>query len=244
MSTTPEAQPGTRPATGSETGPATAAAARSAPLPRLAVVLSGRGSTFRALHDAVVAGDIPGSICGVFSDKPDAYGLEIARERSLPTFALSPRGFADRAAFDTAFGDLVAASAPDWILLAGYMRILTPGFCQRFAGRLLNIHPSLLPLYPGLHTYERALADGCAEHGSTVHFVTAELDGGPRIAQVRVPIAPGDTPDTLSARVQAAERKLYPVVACWAAQGRLAWNGGIPLFDDAPLAEPLSVAAP
>lgn len=232
MSITPEAAANSSPAS---------AGSRQ---PRLAVVLSGRGSTFRALHDAVLAGDVPASICGVFSDKPDAYGLEIARERTLSTFALSPRGFPDRATFDTAFGDLVAASNPDWILLAGYMRILTPGFCERFAGRLLNIHPSLLPLYPGLHTYERALADGCVEHGSTVHFVTAELDGGPRIAQVRVPIAPGDTADTLSARVQAAERKLYPTVACWAAQGRLAWNGGTPQFDHAPLAEPLSVAAP
>jgi len=208
------------------------------------VVLSGRGSTFRALHDAVLAGDVPANICGVFTDKPDAYGLTIARERALPTFALSPRNFTSREAFDGAFGDFVAASAPDWILLAGYMRILTPAFCERFAGRLLNIHPSLLPLYPGLHTYERALADGCTEHGSTVHFVTAELDGGPRIAQVRVPVLGGDTADSLSARVQAAERMLYPTVARWAAQGRLAWQAGHPSFDGAPLQEPLAVAAP
>jgi len=211
--------------------------------PRLAVVLSGRGSTFRALHDSVLAGNIPATLCGVFTDKLDAYGLTIARERALPTFALSPRDFASREAFDGAFGDLIAASAPDWILLAGYMRILTPAFCERFAGRLLNIHPSLLPLYPGLHTYERALADGHTEHGSTVHFVTAELDGGPRIAQVRVPMLAGDTVDSLSARVQAAERKLYPTVARWAAQGRLAWQAGRPSFDGAPLQEPLVVAA-
>lgn len=213
-------------------------------LPRLAVVLSGRGSTFRALHDAVLAGEVPATLCGVFSDKVDAYGLEIARQRALPAQALSPRSFGSREAFDNAFGDLVAASAPDWILLAGYMRILTPAFCERFAGRLLNIHPSLLPLYPGLHTYERALADGCTEHGSTVHFVTAELDGGPRIAQVRVPVVAGDSADSLSARVQAAERKLYPTVARWAAQGRLAWQAGRPSFDGAPLPEPLMVAAP
>ena len=214
------------------------------PLPRLAVVLSGRGSTFRALHDAVLAGDVPATLCGVFTDKPDAYGLTIARERELPTFALSPRNFASREAFDVALGDAVAASAPDWVLLAGYMRVLTPAFCERFAGRLLNIHPSLLPLYPGLHTYERALADGCTEHGSTVHFVTAELDGGPRIAQVRVPVFAEDSTDSLSARVQAAERKLYPTVARWAAQGRLAWQAGRPRFDGAPLQEPLVVAAP
>jgi len=213
-------------------------------LPRLAVVLSGRGSTFRALHDAVLAGDVPATLCGVFTDKPDAYGLSSARERALPTGALSPRDFTTREAFDGAFGDLVAASAPDWILLAGYMRILTPAFCERFAGRLLNIHPSLLPLYPGLHTYERALTDGCPEHGSTVHFVTAELDGGPRIAQVRVPVVGGDSVESLSARVQAAERKLYPTVARWAAQGRLAWHNGHPRFDGAPLPEPLVVAAP
>lgn len=221
-----------------------AAGSGPGPLPRFAVVLSGRGSTFRALHDAVLAGDLPASLCGVFSDKPDAYGLEIARERALPAQALSPRGFSSRETFDAAFGELIASSAPDWILLAGYMRILTPGFCERFAGRLLNIHPSLLPLYPGLHTYERALADGCTEHGSTVHFVTAELDGGPRIAQARVPIVAGDTPDTLSARVQAAERKLYPTVARWAAEGRLVWQNGSPHFDGRPLLVPREVAAP
>lgn len=213
-------------------------------VPRVAVVLSGRGSTFRALHDAVLAGGVSAEVCGVFSDKPAAYGLEVARERGLPVFALSPREFADRETFDAAFGELIAATAPDWILLAGYMRILTPGFCERFAGRLLNIHPSLLPLYPGLHTYERALADGRTEHGSTVHFVTAELDGGPLIAQVRVPIVAGDTADSLSARVQAAERKLYPTVAGWAAAGRLSWNAGNPQFDGVPLLQPLEVPAP
>lgn len=232
MSTTPEPPP------------AAVRAAAAEAKPRLAVVLSGRGSTFRALHDAVLEGVIPASICGVFSDKADARGLEIARERALPAHALAPRGFASREAFDRAFGELIASTAPDWILLAGYMRILTPVFCERFAGRLLNIHPSLLPLYPGLHTYERVLADGRTEHGSTVHFVTAELDGGPRIAQVRVPIAAGDTPESLSARVQAAERKLYPAVACWAAEGRLSWRDNGPFFDGTPLHEPLAVAAP
>lgn len=211
---------------------------------RLAIALSGRGSTFRALHDAVLAGHVPATVCGVFSDRPDAFGLRSAGERGLHTGALSPGDFGSRAAFDAAFGDLIAASSPDWILLAGYMRILTPSFCQRFAGRLLNIHPSLLPQYPGLNTYERALADGVTEHGSTVHFVTAELDGGPRIARARVAIETGDTPETLAARVQAAERRLYPEVARWAALGRLAWHAGSPRFDGEPLVEPLEFAVP
>jgi phosphoribosylglycinamide formyltransferase 1 len=212
--------------------------------PRIAIALSGRGSTFRALHDAVIAGQVPGTVCGVFSDQPDALGLQTARERGLPAFAISPRDFTSREAFDRAFGDAIDATGPDWVLLAGYMRILSPAFCTRFAGRLLNIHPSLLPLYPGLHTYERALADGATEHGSTVHFVTAELDGGPRIAQSRVAIQPDDTPASLSARVQAAERRLYPEVARWAVLGRLDWNAGHPLLEGAPLDAPLEVAAP
>lgn len=217
---------------------------RGAHQSRIAIALSGRGSTFRALHDAVLAGHVPAAVCGVFSDKADAYGLQTARERELHAAALSPRDFASREAFDQAFGDLIAATSPDWILLAGYMRILTPAFCERFAGRLLNIHPSLLPQYPGLHTYERALADGAAEHGSTVHFVTAELDGGPRIARSRVTIEPGETVETLSARVQAAERKLYPEVARWAALGRLTWQAGRPAFDGTPLDSPLEVGVP
>lgn len=211
---------------------------------RFAVALSGRGSTFRALHDAMLAGGVPGEVCGVFSDQPAAYGVATARERGLPTATLSPRDFPTREGFDAAFGDLIAASSPDWILLAGYMRVLSPAFCTRFAGRLLNIHPSLLPLYPGLHTYQRALAEGVAEHGSTVHFVTAELDGGPRIAQTRVGVLAGDTVETLSARVQAAERKLYPEVAGWAATGRLEWNAGRPRLDGMPLDSPRDVALP
>ena len=212
--------------------------------PRFAVVLSGRGSTFRALHDAMLCGDVPGTLCGVFSDKPDAFGLASARERGLPTGALSPRDFATREQFDEALGDLVAASRPDWILLAGYMRILSPAFCARFAGHMLNIHPSRLPLYPGLHTYERALAEGAVEHGSTVHFVTAELDGGPRVAMTRLPIRGDDTVETLSARVQAAERRLYPEVARWAALGRLVWRTGQPWLDGVPLDQPVEVAVP
>ncbi len=208
---------------------------------RFAVVLSGRGSTFRALHDAMLDGRVPGEVCGVFGDRPDAYGLTSARERGLPVAALRPRDFPSRASFDAALGELIAAARPDWILLAGYMRVLSAAFCAQFAGRLLNIHPSLLPDYPGLHTYERALADGAREHGSTVHFVTAELDGGPRIAQARVGIVPGDTVETLSARVQAAERNLYPEVAGWAAAGRLEWNGGCPLLDGGPLDAPRDV---
>ena len=212
--------------------------------PRIAVVLSGRGSTLRALHDAVLAGTVPATLCGVFSDRPTALGVALARERALPIVTREPKTFATREAFDTALAADIAATHPHWVLLAGYMRILTPAFCRQFAGRLLNLHPSLLPLYPGLHTYERALADGQTEHGSTVHFVTAELDGGPRIAQVRLPVMADDTSETLSARVQAAERKLYPTVARWAAQGRLAWQAGRPSFDGAPLPEPLMVAAP
>jgi phosphoribosylglycinamide formyltransferase 1 len=218
--------------------------ARTAPRrTRAVVVLSGQGTNFRALHDATLRGGLPLDVVAVFSDRAAAAGLELARERSVPAFALDPKSFADRAAFDAALASAIEQQAPEWVFLAGYMRILSAAFVAQFAGRLLNIHPSLLPDYPGLHTHRRALADGRTVHGATVHFVTAELDGGPPIAQSQVPVERGDTEETLSARVQVAEHILYPTVARWAALGRLRWNGGRPELDGAPLVHPVPLTA-
>lgn len=219
-------------------------AARTAPRrARAVVVLSGQGTNFRALHDATLRGDLPLDLVAVASDRAHAPGLALARERGVRALALDPKAYADRGAFDLALAAAIDAEAPDWVFLAGYMRILSAPFVTRFAGRLLNIHPSLLPEYPGLHTHRRALADGREVHGCTVHFVTAELDGGPPIAQSRVRVERGDTEETLSARVQVAEHILYPTVARWAAQGRLRWNGGRPELDSAPLVHPVQLAA-
>ncbi len=158
---------------------------------RIAVLASGRGSNLQCLLDGIAAGQLDARIAGVFSDKPAAAALDkVAPELR---WARPPRDFANREAFDTALGDAVAACAPDWIVCAGYMRILGAGFVQRFAGRLINIHPSLLPLHKGLHTHARALEAGDAEHGASVHFVVPELDAGTVIAQARVPVLAGDT---------------------------------------------------
>lgn len=206
---------------------------------RLAVLASGGGSNLQAILDAIAAGSLDARVVGVFSDRPACAAL-----RRVPgdrRWSASPRAFADRAAFDAALGDAIFASGADWIACAGYMRILGPAFCRRFAGRLLNIHPALLPAHKGLHTHQRALEAGDAEHGATVHFVTAELDGGPLIAQTRVPVLADDDPETLAARVLACEHRLYPEVLRWAAAGRLqqreahAWLDGQALFTPVPL---------
>lgn len=219
-------------------------AARTAPhRARAVVVLSGQGTNFRALHDATLRVDLPLELVAVFSDRAAAAGLALARERGVQALALDPKAHADRDAFDLALAAAIEDASPDWVFLAGYMRILSARFVTQFAGRLLNIHPSLLPDYPGLHTHRRALADGRSVHGCTVHFVTAELDGGPPIAQSCVPVERGDTEETLSARVQVAEHILYPTVARWAAQGRLRWNSGRPELDGAPLVRPVQLAA-
>ena len=178
--------------------------------PRIAVLASGTGSNLQALLDAVAEGSLDAEIAGVFSDKPAAPALQRVPE-SL-RWSADPATFADRVAFDTALAEAVAASRPDWVVCAGYMRILGEGFIRRFEGRLLNIHPTLLPKYRGLHTHRRALEAGDREHGASVHLVVPELDAGAVIAQARVPILAGDTPETLAQRLLPREHALLAAV--------------------------------
>ena len=170
------------------------------------ILISGRGTNLQAIVDA----RLPIDIRAVVSNNANAPGLAIATRAGLPVEIIDHRQFPDRAAFDRALGDCIARYAPTWVLLAGFMRILGAEFIDRFAGRLINIHPSLLPAFPGLDTHARALAAGVAEHGATVHFVTHEVDGGPVIAQARVRVEPSDDAASLAARVLAAEHALYP----------------------------------
>jgi phosphoribosylglycinamide formyltransferase 1 len=218
-------------------GPSGSAAAARLPV---VVLISGRGTNLLAIHAAARAG-LPIDLRAVLSDRPTAPGLEHARSLGLPAVALPPADFPDRAAHDAALADRIDAFGPALVVLAGYMRILSPSFVRRYAGRLLNIHPSLLPKYPGLHTHRRALEAGDTEHGATVHFVTDELDGGPPVARVVVPVLPGDTEATLSARVQAREHTLYPTVLGWFATGRLACRDGRAWLDGRALDRPLTL---
>lgn len=213
------------------------AAARRLPV---VVLLSGQGTNLLAIHSAAAAG-LPIEIRAVLSDRPSAPGLGRAQALGLECAAVAPSDHADRTAHDAALAERIAAFEPQLVVLAGYMRILTPEFVRRYAGRLLNIHPSLLPKYPGLHTHRRALAAGDTAHGATVHFVTDELDGGPAVARVVVPVVPGDTEATLSARVQAREHSLYPTVLGWYAAGRLACRDGRAWLDGRPLTTPVTL---
>lgn len=214
-------------------------AATSADPLRVVVLASGRGSNLRAIAERADRGELPVRIVAVVSDRPQAAALDWARGRGLPAEVLQPSDYADRDAYGAALGDRVAGHAPGLVVLAGFMRILSHGFVARFAGRLLNIHPSLLPLYPGLHTHRRALAAGDAEHGASVHFVTAELDGGPVVIQSRVPVHPGDDEATLAARVLREEHEIYPRCIDWYATGRLGWHEGRPWLDGRPLEAPV-----
>ncbi|MDR0183105.1 phosphoribosylglycinamide formyltransferase [Lysobacter arvi] len=204
---------------------------------RIAVLVSGRGSNLQAILDAIDAGALPARIVGVFSDKPAAPALS----RVAPTlrWSASPKEYASRDAFDAALGDAIEATRPDWIVCAGYLRILCDAFVERFRGRLLNIHPSLLPKYPGLRTHARAIADGETEHGASVHFVIPELDAGTVVAQARVPVRTGDDADALAARVLAVEHPLLVAVLRLAVSGRLAEQGTTTTVDGHPLFTPL-----
>ena len=196
---------------------------------RVVVLLSGRGSNFQAIAEA----GLPIEIAAVISNRPQAAGLAWARERGLATIALDHTEHADRAAFDALLADEIERHRPDLVVLAGYMRILSPAFIARFEGRLLNIHPSLLPMFPGLKTHERALAEGVKIHGCTVHFVTADLDHGPIVIQAAVPVRADDTPESLAARVLAQEHRIYPQAVRWFAEGRLVnQDGRVNLKDD------------
>ncbi|MEG2803615.1 phosphoribosylglycinamide formyltransferase [Stenotrophomonas sp.] len=204
---------------------------------RIAVLASGRGSNLQAILAAIDAGRLEAEVVAVLSDKPDAPALRsVADDRR---WARSPKDFADRAGFDAALGDALAGFTPDWVVCAGYMRILGPAFVARFAGRLVNIHPSLLPRYKGLHTHARALAAGDAEHGASVHFVVPELDAGTVLAQARVPVLPGDSPETLAQRVLSVEHPLLIASLQWLVAGRVAERDGALHLDGHPLFSPL-----
>lgn len=207
----------------------------------IVILISGRGSNMRVIAERAAGGELPVTIRAVISDRADAAGLGIAAAMQIPTATLSPRDFADRSAYDTALVSLVSRYEPQLIVLAGFMRILTVNFITPFAGRMLNIHPSLLPKYRGLHTHRRALESGDTVHGASVHSVTEELDGGPVIIQARLAVRPDDTETTLSARVQSLEHSIYPQAVDWFARGRLIMSGQQAWLDGAELKSPVVV---
>ncbi len=186
---------------------------------RVAILISGRGSNMSALIEAATAPDYPAEIVGVFSNDPQAAGLAIASAEGVATAGISHRGYPDKRSFEAAMTTVLEEWEVDLICLAGFMRLLSPEFCTRWADKLINIHPSLLPAHKGLHTHEAALAAGDAEHGCTVHYVTPGMDEGPVIARARVPVLPGDTAETLAARVLIEEHKLYPHALAMVARG-------------------------
>ncbi|HUQ12640.1 MAG TPA: phosphoribosylglycinamide formyltransferase [Steroidobacteraceae bacterium] len=210
----------------------------TAPLP-VAVVISGRGSNMEAIARAAQLAGSGYKVVRVIADREGAAGLARATALGLPTGVVPVRQFADRASFDAALAAEIESSGARLIALAGFMRILSAEFVQRFAGRLLNIHPSLLPKYKGLDTHARAIAAGDSHHGASVHYVTAELDGGPVIMQGRLRLRPGDTPDAVSARVHALEHIIYPHVCSLIASGRVQCRGASVYFDGELLAAPL-----
>lgn len=205
---------------------------------RIAVLISGSGTNLQALIDAVDSGALPARITRVISNRDAAAGLARARQAGIATEVLDHRGFSDRAAYDRALAERLEAAGVDLIVLAGFMRILGDAFVDRFLGRLINIHPSLLPAYRGLRTHERVLAAGESRHGCSVHYVIPELDAGPVIAQAALPVTPEDTPERLATRVQAMEHRLYPEVVRWCAEGRVTLAGDQVEHDGVIHAEP------
>jgi len=188
---------------------------------RIVVLISGSGSNLQAIIDSIAAGEIAGRIAGVISNRADAYGLTRARDAGIDTAVLDHKEFEDRAAFDQALQETIDGYRPDLVVLAGFMRILTPEFVRHYAGRLFNIHPSLLPRHKGLHTHQRALEAGDSEHGCTVHFVTEELDGGPLVVQAPIRVLSDDDADRLQQRVHTLEHRIYPLAVAWFCAGRL-----------------------
>ncbi|MBC9071158.1 phosphoribosylglycinamide formyltransferase [Thauera sp. CAU 1555] len=199
----------------------------------IVILVSGRGSNM----EAIVRAAIPGArIAAVISNRPDAKGLQFAAEQGIATAVVDHKAYADREAFDTALAESIEAYAPDLVVLAGFMRVLTDGFVRRFEGRLLNIHPSLLPSFPGLHTHRRALEAGVRVHGATVHFVTPALDCGPVVIQAVVPVMDGDDEERLAARVLVEEHRIYPQAVRWFVDGRLRLDGNRVHLADEPQA--------
>lgn len=201
---------------------------------RVVVLVSGRGSNLQAIIDATRSSALPIDLRAVVSNNPDAEALERALAAGITTHVIDHRAYSMRAAFDTALQLTIDRHMPDLVVLAGFMRLLGPAFIDHYTGRLLNIHPSLLPAFPGLHTHEHALAAGATQHGATVHFVTRETDAGPIVIQAAVPVRPGDTPATLAARVLDEEHRIYPLAIRWFAEGRLRLDGDRVLLDGMP----------
>jgi len=198
---------------------------------KIVVLISGGGTNLQAIIDACVDAEYPGEVVGVISNKADAFGLTRAENADIANLALSHKEFASREDYDQALIKEIDAFDADLIVLAGFMRILTPSFVQHFQGKLLNIHPSLLPKYQGLNTHQRAIDAGDDVHGVSVHFVTEELDGGPVILQAKVPVFDGDSADDLAARVHEQEHRIYPLVVKWFAEQRLSMQGEHAILD-------------
>ena len=192
---------------------------------QVVILISGRGSNLEAMIRARDAGELPVKIAAVISNRTDASGLNLADVAGIATQVLDHKNYADRTAFDTALAATIDAYRPDLVVLAGFMRILTDDFVRHYAGRVINIHPSLLPAFPGLHTHRQALAEGVRIHGCTVHFVTPTLDHGPIIAQVAVPVLADDDESSLAARVLQQEHYIYPLAMRWFAEGKLQLEG-------------------
>ena len=206
---------------------------------RLVVMISGNGSNLQAILDNREHALASVDVCGVISDQADALGLQRARNAAVPTTVVTRDNSGNRDEFDRRIGAAIDAHEADLVVLAGFMHILRAELVQRYRGRMLNIHPSLLPRYRGLHTHRRAIQNGDPIHGTSVHYVTPELDSGPVIAQAEVAVLAGDDERSLSARVQEREHIIYPRVINWIATGRLAWHGERPIFDGKPLEQPI-----
>jgi phosphoribosylglycinamide formyltransferase-1 len=194
---------------------------------RIVILISGRGSNMQAVAEACSREGWPATVAAVISNRPQAAGLAWAAERGIPTAVVNHQDYASRDAFDAALRQAIDAFEPDLLVLGGFMRILGADFTRHYEGRMLNVHPSLLPAFTGLHTHRRAIEAGCKVAGATVHFVTAELDHGPIVAQAVVPVLAGDDESSLAARVLVQEHKLYPMAVRWFVEGQLVINGGV-----------------
>jgi len=204
---------------------------------RIVVLISGSGTNLQAILDKIHQTDVPASVVAVISNRADAYGLKRAEQADVPTRVLSPRDHPSRENYDAALQESIDSFQPDLVVLAGFMRILSDDFVNHYHGRMLNIHPSLLPKYKGLKTHQRVLEAGDNEHGCSVHYVTPELDGGPVILQATVPIAADDTPESLAQRVHQEEHRIYPQVIEWIARGRLSLDNHTVMFDGQPMTQ-------
>ena len=206
---------------------------------RTAILISGSGTNLQSFIDKVADGTLDLDLCLVFSNNPDAYGLERAKKAGIPTACIEHGDFGDRESFDRAVAAVIDEARPDLIVLAGFMRILSPWFVKHYEGKIINIHPALLPKYPGLNTHQRVLDAGDEWHGSTVHFVTEELDGGPRILAGRLRVDPDETADELQHRVQAIEHRIYPQAAGLVGSGRVEFMTGRTWVDGEVALEPV-----